>query len=164
MTVADQDGLNLAFMHVVSISLLVGSSVFFSVILLPISQSVLSQGDYYKLLGRIIKRFHPLLLLCYGLALMSGLWILTRYKIVSGVNYFQEYGNILIAKFSLAFAAIMVSCYQFFGLGTGIVYAMEEGLDTADFPKKIRLMRMTSGITIAIFAALIYLGLALSRV
>ena len=90
--------------------------------------------------------------------------MLTQYKIASGVNFFRAYGDILIIKLGLVFLAMMIASYQFFGLGTGIVHTIENGLDTKGLPSKFKRLRYAAMLNIAVILVIIYLGLRLSRI
>ena len=159
----DIKGLNLAFLHLTAVIGGIGGSFFLVFILSPVAQKLFQKDQYHKLIARVITRFHPFYLGCYGFLVLTGAWILTRYKIDAGVNYFHEYGNILFAKLALVFFAILIACYQFFGLGTLIVAMAEGEVDSGDMPKKIRLLWITSWINLVILLGTVYLGLALTR-
>src|SRR5258708_357779 len=104
----DIDGLNLAFFHVLAAVAGLGGSLFFIFVLFPVAQKELDQKNYLKFMARIIRRFHPILLGCYGALIMSGAWIITRYKIDAGVNFFNEYGKLLLLKLSLVFCLVIL--------------------------------------------------------
>ena len=153
----------LLYVHLLSMAAVVGGSLFMTFILTPLARKVLGERERMQLLAAVLKRFHPFLLLCYGLLLVSGAWMVTDVKIASGVNYFKTYGGILIWKLGLVFAALMVASYQFFGLGTGIVYAVENNLELKDAMRRLQRLWHASLANLAILFAVVYLGLRLSR-
>ena len=123
--------------------------------------------DHAIAVAGVIKKFHPTELLCYGVALMTGAWMITRFKIDAGVNYFMEYGKPLGFKLILVFILMMVACGKFFGLGTGIVYLVEEGGSSpesqAEISRKLKVLMILSWTTIAFLLITIYMGLYLAR-
>lgn len=153
----------LVFFHVLSLAVALGGLVFLAVILSPIAQGALPPADYQKLLAKIIRRFHPLLLLCYGALIMTGAWLVTGRKIQAGVNYFQSFGQLLGLKLILVFVSIMIACYQFFGLGTVIVAMVEGEAAPENLPAKLNRLRLTSVLNALVLLIILYMGLALSR-
>src|SRR5262249_2946429 len=100
--------------------------------------------------------------------ILTGAWIITRYKIDSGVNFFNEYGKLLAMKLGLVFVLILSASYQFFGIGTQIVHLVEgESADPKAHASELRAylqrLKVTSWINFLLFLAIIYLGLAISR-
>ena len=159
----DFKGLSLAFVHLLAVIGGLGGSFFMVFILSPVAKKNLDQEKFQLLIGNLIRRFHPFVLGCYGVLILTGAWMLTRYKIDAGINYFDEYGTLLFAKLGLVFVAIMIACYQFFGLGTMIVAMIQGEIDKKDLPKKLKLLRLTSLINFCILLTVVFLGLALTR-
>ena len=164
----DLNGLYLVFFHVLAVIAALGGSLFLMFVLFPVAQTSLDEKQYLKFMAQVIKRFHPWLLACYGALILTGAWIITRYKIDAGVNFFNEYGKLLAIKLALVFLLVLVSSYQFFGIGTQIVYLVEgENADPVAHAGEIKAylqrLRLTSWISLGLFLVIIYLGLAISR-
>jgi putative copper export protein len=163
----DPEGMFLALFHLIGVVVAVGGLVFLVFIFLPVADDDFSKKERHRMVAKAIKRFHPLLLLCYGLLILTGAWMITRYKIDAGVNYFSEYGRPLIFKLTLVFLSILLSCYQFFGLGLPILYAVEEAYDSFDkkaLESKITQMRWVALANIVLLIFIIYLGLVITRI
>ena len=161
----DPKGLLLIFFHILPIMIALGGNFFVVFILSPIVKDTLDVALQQKLIARVIRKFHPLELLCYGVSLMTGAWLITRYKIASGIHFFSEYGTSLGIKLGFVFVLLMVACGKFFGVGTGLVYIVEEGdaEAKAELPKKMKTLQNLTWLTILFSIATILSGLYLSK-
>lgn len=119
-------------------------------------------------LRRHVKFYHVTFLLTMSLMVVTGAIRLTDYKVVLGMQYFNDVSTVLIVKLLIFFAVYILAAYQSFGLalrltGTG-EKAMEDHVPDALVDKIVGRMRNIAILNLILMSATAYVGLMLSRI
>lgn len=101
--------------HLVFASFFQGGMLFFSFLLRSL-RSRLSPEEFAGEVTLILRFYHPFILLCMGILIMTGAWYLTGLKMAMG----SEFGRLFVPlgiKLATVFFLIMGLSFQFFALG-----------------------------------------------
>ena len=156
------------FLHLVASMVYLGGSWFLGAALIP-GLAATTPAERIRIVAAVIRWYHPTSLAALGVLVMTGAFTLTSAKAALGAQYFPELFTILGPKLLLAFVLVMLSSYQFFGLGLRLVRSLPE--DGAAVPAEVQAwqLRVVSRIQgcalvgAALAAVLSGLGMALAR-
>lgn len=159
-----------AFLHTVGVAVYLGGTIFLGAVLIPVLRRRGLDAEGLRVLGGVIRIFHPLSLGSLGLVVVTGALALTPLKEALGPEFVTRLFGVLALKLLLVFALVLMSSYQFFSLGLRFVRALPaEGEKPGEdaFAKGIqlvkRLQRWNLGAA-ALGTVIVYLGLKMSRV
>ncbi len=164
----DGGRLTLLYLHLLATVVYLGGLVTVGGILLPVMGKVSDRRQGREMVIRVIRIFHPVSLLCLGVLVITGASSLTGFKVRWGLRYFVDLYSILGPKLLLVFVLILVSTYQFFGVGLRLS-RMWEGEGEGRPADPMRVGRLFRHLTICVWVnvlltvAVVYLGLVLSR-
>ena len=156
------------FLHLLASMLYLGGSWFLGAALIP-GLSAVSPEQRIRTVASVIRWFHPTSLASLGVLVMTGAFALTSAKAALGPQYFPALFTLLGPKLLLAFVLLMLSSYQFFGLGLRLVRSLPE--DGSAVPAEIQAWQLKvvtriqacaltgAGLAVALSA----LGMALAR-
>jgi len=154
--------------HLTFACFLIGGMAFFSILVKSL-RGRLSPEEFAGEVVSILRFYHPFILLCVGVLIMSGAWYLTGLKIAMGPSF----GVIFVPlgfKLGVVFLIVMGLSFQFFALGLRLTRGtgpagngrpITEGTD-----ERLRLIRAVERANIVnlIFAlAAVFLGLSMSK-
>jgi uncharacterized membrane protein len=156
------------FAHLLAAMVYLGGSWFLGAALIP-GLSTMPPAQRIRTVAAVIRWYHPTSLAALGVLVMTGAFTLTSAKATLGAQYFPKLFTVLGPKLLLAFVLVLLSSYQFFGLGLRLVRSLPE--DGADVPAEVQAwqLRVVSRIQAcalagtALAAALSVLGMALAR-
>jgi uncharacterized membrane protein len=120
------------WLHLMGPALSFGSGAFFIFVFYPAFKSLEDSQARMKVFVQGIKYFHPIYLLGFCVALLSGASQITDLKINLGSNYFDVIAQPLLWKFGLTLLMFMIGGIQSFGFGlplTKMVNGLIEGSD-----------------------------------
>ncbi len=145
-----------------------GGSWFLGAALIPGLRTAAPEQRIWTV-ASVIRWYHPSSLAALGVLVMTGAFALTPAKAALGPRYFPALFSLLGPKLLLAFVLVMLSSYQFFGLGLRLVRSLpQEGGSVSPEVQAWQLKVVTriqacalTGVGLAV--ALSGLGLALSR-
>ncbi len=104
--------------HLVFACFFVGGMLFFSLLLRSL-RSRLGPDEFVGEVALILRFYHPFILLCMGILIMTGAWYLTGIKMAMG----PAFGRLFVPlgmKLGTVFVLIIGMSFQFFGLGLRI--------------------------------------------
>lgn len=158
----------LILFHLVPWALGMGAAFYFAFIAVPLANRFLEGELRTKFIRWNIKYYSPFLLLMLSIVVVTGAWRLTDYKIVLGLQYFQDVSTVLIIKLILFFVVYILAAYQSFGLGLRVTgqgdKAMEDSVDAAIVDGVFKKMKWIAVINLIVMTATAYVGLELSRI
>lgn len=111
------------FVHLLAAMVYLGGSWFLCGALIPGLRGVEPERRV-RSVAAVIRWFHPTSLAALGVSVMTGAFALTPAKAALGPQYFPALFGLLGPKLLLAFALVMLSSYQFFGLGLRLVRSL----------------------------------------
>ena len=158
----------LLYLHLAATMVYVGGLVTVGGILLPVMRRTPDPRQGREMVIRVIRIFHPVSLLCLGVLVMTGASSLTDFKVRWGLRYFADLYSVLGPKLLLVFVLILVSTYQFFGVGLRLA-RMWDGQYQGQPADPVRMSRLFRHLTVCVWvnillsAAVVYYGLVLSR-
>ena len=156
------------FAHLIAAMVYLGGSCFLGAALIP-GLATMTPEQRIRTVAAVIRWYHPTCLAALGVLVMTGAFTLTSAKATLGDQYFPKLFTVLGPKLLLAFVLVMLSSYQFFGLGLRLVRSLPE--DGAAVPVEVQTwqLRVVSRIQACalvgavLAAALSGLGMALAR-
>ncbi len=101
--------------HLVFACFFEGGMLFFSLLLRSL-RGRLSPDEFAGEVAQILRFYHPFILLCMGVLIMTGAWYLTGIKMAMG----PAFGRLFVPlgmKLAAVFVLIMGMSFQFFALG-----------------------------------------------
>lgn len=108
--------------HLVFACFFEGGMLFFSILLRSL-KSRLSPEEFAGEVTQILRFYHPFILICMGILIMTGAWYLTGLKMAMG----PAFGRVFVPlglKLAMVFLLIMGMSFQFFGLGLRLTRGM----------------------------------------
>lgn len=145
-----------------------GVAFYFAFGAVPMINKHLQGQERNVALRRHVKFYHVTFLLTMSLMVVTGAIRLTDYKVVLGMQYFNDISTVLIVKLLIFFAVYILAAYQSFGLalrltGTG-EKAMEDHVPDELVDKIVGRMRNIAILNLILMSATAYVGLMLSRI
>ena len=101
--------------HLIFACFFIGGMSFFSILVKNLRKR-LSPDEFAGEVVSILRFYHPFILLCMGILIMSGAWYLTGVKIAMGPSFGALFVPLGL-KLGVVFLAVMGLSFQFFGLG-----------------------------------------------
>ncbi len=156
------------FAHLLASMVYLGGSWFLGAALIP-ALSTATPEQRVRVVAAVIRWYHPTSLAALGVLVMTGAFALTSAKAALGPAYFPRLFTLLGPKLLLAFVLVMLSSYQFFGLGLRLVRSLPQDGDAVPpglQEWQLRVVRriQACALTGAGLAALLSgLGMALAR-
>ncbi len=156
------------FAHLLASMVYLGGSWFLGAALIP-ALSTATPEQRVRVVAAVIRWYHPTSLAALGVLVMTGAFALTSAKAALGPEYFPRLFMLLGPKLLLAFVLVMLSSYQFFGLGLRLVRSLPQDGDAVPpglQEWQLRVVRriQACALTGAGLAALLSgLGMALAR-
>ena len=156
------------FAHLLASMVYLGGSWFLGAALIP-ALSKATPEQRVRVVAAVIRWYHPTSLAALGVLVMTGAFALTSAKAALGPQYFPTLFWLLGPKLLLAFVLVMLSSYQFFGLGLRLVRSLPQDGDAVPpglQEWQLRVVRriQVCALTGAGLAALLSgLGMALAR-
>ena len=141
---------------------------FFSILVKNL-RNRLSPEEFAGEVVSILRFYHPFILLCMGILIMSGAWYLTGIKIAMGPSF----GTLFVPlglKLGMVFLTVMGLSFQFFGLGlqltrgigpAGNGRAISDGTD--ERLRLIRAVERTNIVNLIFALSAAFLGLSMSK-
>jgi len=158
----------LILFHLVPWSLGMGAVFYFAFIAVPVANRLLEAPQRTQFIRWNIKYYSPFFLLMLSIMVVTGAWRLTDYKIVLGMQYFQDVSTVLIIKLCLFFVVYILAAYQSFGLGLRVTgqgdKAMDDPVSAELVDKTFSKMRVIAIINLVLMTATAFVGLELSRI
>jgi uncharacterized membrane protein len=156
------------FAHLLASMVYLGGSWFLGAALIP-GLAAATPEQRVRSVAAVIRWYHPTSLVALGVLVMTGAFTLTSAKAALGAEYFARLFTVLGPKLLLAFLLVMLSSYQFFGLGLRLVRSLPE--DGGAVPPEVqawqlqvvRRIQVCALLGVALAAALAGLGMALAR-
>lgn len=156
------------FVHLLASMVYLGGSWFLGAALIP-GLRAMAPEQRIRTVAAVIRWYHPTSLAALGILVMTGAFTLTSAKAALGPQYFSTLFTLLGPKLLLAFVLVMLSSYQFFGLGLRLVRSLPE--DGGAVPAEVQAWQLKvvariqgcALIGAGLAAALGGLGMALAR-
>lgn len=142
------------WLHLLAAVVWLGGLLFQSHILLP-----MLKGNGHAALGaRVLRRARPLTWIAASLVLVTGFYNLTRL----GLSVLTEtsVGTLLAVKIFLVIVALWLLAHRDFGLVARLARELDSGRDGA---RELRAIAWFDRVVVLLGAAVLYLGLAVSR-
>ncbi|MFQ5990576.1 MAG: hypothetical protein ACE5K9_11740, partial [Candidatus Methylomirabilales bacterium] len=146
-----------------------GGTIFLGGVLIPVLRRRGLDADGLHILGGVIRIFHPVSLGSLGVVILTGAMALTPLKETLGPQFVPRLFWLLSIKLLLVFVLVLVSSYQFFGLGLRFLKNLpaEGGRHAEDVSAKgiqlVRRLQTWNLVAAALGAFIVYLGLRMSR-
>lgn len=153
------------WLHLLAMTVFVGSAVTVLVVLLPMADRISSPVDKQKFLAQGLKAYNPLSIGALGLIIMTGAFNLTAYKQQLGPQFFALLGGVLGLKLLLVFVLILISTSATIGMGHRLVRTELRGetFDPAKLPGLIRRVQLFTVLTVAMSAAVVWVSMEMSE-
>ncbi len=156
------------FVHILSACLFQGGMVFFAILLRSLRRR-LSPEEFAGEAVEILRFYHPFILACMGVLIITGAWQLTGLKAAMGASF----GRLFIPlglKLGFVFLLVLGMSFQFFALGlrltrgTGPAGNGRPLSDTTEGTLQlIRAVERVNLVNILLGLLAIFFGLALSK-
>lgn len=156
------------YAHLAFACFFIGGMTFFSILVANLRKR-LNPEEFAGEVVSILRFYHPFVLLCMGILIMSGAWYLTGVKVAMGPNF----GTIFVPlglKLGSVFLIMMGLSFQFFGLGLRLTRGMGpagNGRPPSDgTEERLRLIRAVekANLTNTLLALIaVFLGLSMSK-
>jgi uncharacterized membrane protein len=156
------------FLHLLAAMVYLGGSWFLGGALIPGIRRA-APDERIRSVAAVIRWFHPTSLGALGVSVMTGAFALTSAKAALGPEYFPALFTVLGPKLLLTFCLLMLSSYQFFGLGLRLARSLPEvggsvSAEVQAWQLKVVTRIQTCSLAGAVLAvALSALGMALAR-
>lgn len=154
--------------HLLPWALGMGSAFYFAFIAVPLANRLLEGEKRLEFIRWNIKYYSPFFLLMMSIVVVTGAWRLTDYKIVLGIQYFQDVSTVLIVKLILFMVIYLLAAYQSFGLGLRVTgqgkEAMADSVAAGVVDTVFKKMRTIAIINLVLMSVTVYVGLKLSRI
>jgi uncharacterized membrane protein len=154
--------------HLVFACFFVGGMLFFSLLLRSL-RGRLSPDEFVGEVALILRFYHPFILMCMGVLIMTGAWYLTGLKMAMG----PAFGRLFVPlgmKLGAVFVLIMGMSFQFFALGLRITRGIGPagngrpiGDTTEERMRVIRTVEWTNLVNIFLGLITILFGLSLGK-
>jgi hypothetical protein len=154
--------------HLIFACFFIGGMLFFSILLRSLKNR-LSPEEFAGEIVSLLRFYHPFILICMGILIMSGAWYLTGIKIAMGPAFGRLFFPLAL-KLGMVFLVVMGLSFQFFALGlqltrgvgpAGNGRAITDG--TRDRLKTIRAIEITNLVNVLLALGAAFFGLALSK-
>ena len=138
-------------------------------VLIPVLRRRGLDADGLHILGGVIRIFHPVSLGSLGVVILTGAMALTPLKETLGPQFVPRLFWLLSIKLLLVFVLVLVSSYQFFGLGLRFLKNLPaEGVRHAEDVSAqgiqlVRRLQTWNLVAAAIGTFIVFLGLRMSR-
>ncbi len=158
----------LIVLHLVPWALGMGASFYFAFVAVPLANRFLEGEVRLQFLRRNVKYYSPFFLLMMSIVVVTGAWRLTDYKVILGVQYFQNVATVLVIKLILFLTIYLIAAYQSFALGLRITgqgeKAMSDPVAAELVDRTVQKMRLLAGVNLALMTITVFVGLVLSRI
>ena len=154
--------------HLVFACFFVGGMLFFSLLLRSL-RGRLRPDEFVGEVALILRFYHPFMLICMGVLIMTGAWYLTGLKMAMG----PAFGRLFVPlgmKLGAVFVLIMGMSFQFFALGLRITRGIGPagngrpiGDTTEERLRVIRAVEWTNLVNIFLGLITILFGLSLGK-
>ena len=153
----------ISWLHLVSLTVYVGSLAGLWLVLLPALSALHSHEEQVKLLARSLKLYNPLQTASLGILILSGAFQLTALKAAYRELFLRELGMTLAWKLALSFFLIIFSVYQSMAVAHRFVRRSEQGesFSPQELQSLTRRLRVSSLAILFLAVATIWLGLRL---
>jgi uncharacterized membrane protein len=154
------------WLHLLAITVFLGSGVTLLVVLMPMAAQLSSPQDKQKFLSQSLKAYNPLSIGALGVIIMTGAFNLTAYKEQLGPQFFELLGGILGFKLLLVFVLIMISTSAIIGMGHRLVRTDLRGeeFDPEKLPGLIKRMQIFTILYLALTAWVVWVSLDMTKV
>jgi hypothetical protein len=154
--------------HLVCWTVGMGVAFYYAFGAVPMINKHLQGEARTQALRRNVKFYHITFLLTMSLMVVTGAIRLTDYKVVLGMQYFNDVSTVLIVKLLIFLAVYILAAYQSFGLALRITGTGEKAMDDrvpAELVDRIAgRMRKIAILNLILMSAAAYVGLMLSRI
>ncbi len=151
----------LTFTHLVAVSIFIGATVLLGVAIETTGTQALDAAGRRRRYAELFRAYNPLAIAVLGVVVMTGAWSLTPYKEGLGAGYYQQVGEALVGKLSLAFVVIILATWLAFGIGHRLVRADLGALPVTDAELDRLLMRLRVALWLTLSLSLLTVWLAL---
>jgi uncharacterized membrane protein len=156
------------FAHLLASMVYLGGAWFLGAALIP-GLAAAAPEHRIRTVAAVIRWHHPTSLAALGVLVLTGAFTLTSAKAGLGAQYFPKLFTVLGPKLLLAFVLVMLSSYQFFGLGLRLTRSLPEDGGTVSAEVQAWQLRIVDRIQVcaltgaALASVLSGLGMALAR-
>ncbi|MBT3433617.1 MAG: hypothetical protein HOC91_05835 [Nitrospinaceae bacterium] len=156
------------YAHLAFACFFIGGMTFFSILVANLRKR-LTPEEFAGEVVSLLRFYHPFVLLCMGVLIMSGAWYLTGVKVAMG----PRFGTIFVPlglKLGTVFLIVMGLSFQFFGLGLRLTRGMgpagngrppSEG--TEERLRLIRAVEKANLFNMLLSLIAVFLGLSMSK-
>lgn len=153
------------WLHLLAITVFVGSAVTVLVVLLPMAARISSPAEKQQFLAQGLKSYNPLSIGALGVLIMTGAFNLTSYKQQLGPQFFALLGGVLGLKLLLVFVLILVSTSATLGMGHRLVRIELRGevFDPQKLPGLLKRIQLFTVLSIALSAGVMWVSMEMSE-
>lgn len=154
------------WLHLLGLAVYFGSGVMLVVVLLPMAAQTSAPRDKQRFLAQGLKLYNPLSIGALGVALMTGAFNLTSYKVMLGRRFFELLGGVLGLKLFLVFLLINVSAAVSLGMGHRIVRTelRGEAIEPERLVGLVKRMQIFTVVALLLTAWIVWTSLNLTRI
>ncbi len=153
----------ISWLHLLSLTVYVGSLAGLWLVLLPALSAVQNHEEQVKLLARSLKLYNPVQTASLGILILSGAFQLTDLKAAYRELFLKELGMTLAWKLVFSFFLIIFSTYQSMAVAHRFVRRSEQGesFSAQELRSLTRRLKISSLAILLLAGATIWLGLRL---
>lgn len=101
--------------HIIAACIFEGGMIFFGVLLINLKKR-LTPDEFSGEVAALLRFYHPFILICMGVLIMTGAWYLTGLKAAMGANFGRLFLPLGL-KLAAVFVLVMGMSFQFFAIG-----------------------------------------------
>ena len=156
------------YAHILAACLYAGAVAFFALLLRSLRRR-LKPEEFAGEITEIVRFYHPFILVCMGVLIMTGAWYLTGLKAAMGPGF----GRIFVPlglKLGAVFLMVMGMSFQFFALGLRLTRGTGPagngrplGAGTGERLALIRALEKTNLVNFLLGLLAVFFGLALNK-
>jgi uncharacterized membrane protein len=156
------------YLHILGACLYAGALAFFGLLAASLRRR-LAPAEFAGEMTAVVRFYHPFILVCMGVLILTGAWYLTGLKVAMG----PRFGTIFVPlglKLATVFLMVMGMSFQFFALGLRLTRgtgAAGNGrplaAGTEERLRLIRALERTNLVNLFLGLLAIFFGLALGK-
>ncbi len=156
------------YAHLAFACFFIGGMTFFSILVKSLRRR-LTPEEFAGEVVSILRFYHPFILICMGVLIMSGAWYLTGLKAAMGASFGRIFVPLAL-KLGVVFLIVMGMSFQFFGLGLRLTRGTGpagNGRTIGDTTEErlglIRAVERANAANLILGLAAVFFGLSLSK-
>jgi uncharacterized membrane protein len=152
-----------SWLHVLSLTVYLGSLVGLWLMLLPVASTLERHESKLEFLARGLKLYNPLQVGALGILLFTGAFQLTDLKAAYRELFVKQLGYTLGLKLFFAFFLVIFSVYQSMAIGHRFVKRYEGGdtVTRGELDSIVRRLKNSNGLILILALITLWLGLRL---